>query len=288
MIHSMTGFARCEKQCDWGTLSWELRSVNHRYLEISWRLPEELRPLELEFRKIVTGHLKRGKVECGLRLRWSETALPPLRVNHALISQLAVGVRELAAHFPEMAPVSPLDVLRWPRAVEDEERDSGPVQEAATTLLQEALAELTESRNNEGQRLAELVLDRCRGVAELVSEARARLPEIREGLRKRTLERLAQLEVEPDSERLEQELVLMAQKMDVDEELDRLDGHVEEIRRILEGGGAVGRRLDFLMQELNREANTLASKSLDKDSTRIAVELKVLIEQMREQVQNVE
>jgi len=288
MIRSMTGFARREKQSDWGTLSWELRSVNHRYLEISWRLPEEIRPLETELRKIVSRHLKRGKIECGLRLRWNEDALPPLKINSTVLSQLAAGVRDVGAHFPETAPVNPLDVLRWPRAVEDPERDAGPAQESAASLLDEALAELVAARENEGGRLAELLLDRCTTIATLVERARARLPEIRSALRDRTLERLAQLETEVDSERLEQEIVLMVQKMDVDEELDRLDGHVAEVRAILDSGGAVGRRLDFLMQELNREANTLASKSVDQDSTRIAVELKVLIEQMREQIQNLE
>ena len=288
MIRSMTGFARRESQNQWGTLSWELRSVNHRYLEMSWRLPEEVRPLEPEFRKLVAEHLKRGKVDCSLRLKWNEDALPPLKVNHAVVSQLVEGVGELATRFPDSAPVNPLDVLRWPRVVEEPERDSSPLQEAAVELLREALTDLVASRSNEGERLRELVEERCRGVTALVEKARARLPDIRDGLRKKILDRLSQLDIEADPNRLEQELVLMAQKMDVDEELDRLEGHVQEVTTILGRGGAVGRRLDFLMQEFNREANTLASKSVDQESTRVAVDLKVLIEQMREQVQNVE
>jgi len=288
MIRSMTGFARRESQNQWGTLSWELRSVNHRYLEMSWRLPEEVRPLEPEFRKLVAEHLKRGKVDCSLRLKWNEDALPPLKVNHAVLSHLVEGIGEVAARLPDMAPVNPLDVLRWPRVVEEPERDTDPLQEAASALLSQALTDLVASRSNEGERLKDLLEDRCRGVAALVAQARARLPEIRDGLRRKTLDRLSQLETEVDPDRIEQELVLMAQKMDVDEELDRLDGHVQEVIAILGQGGAMGRRLDFLMQEFNREANTLASKSVDQESTRVAVELKVLIEQMREQIQNVE
>jgi len=209
-------------------------------------------------------------------------------VNHAVLSHLVEGIGEVAARLPDMAPVNPLDVLRWPRVVEEPERDTDPLQEAASALLSQALTDLVASRSNEGERLKDLLEDRCRGVAALVAQARARLPEIRDGLRRKTLDRLSQLETEVDPDRIEQELVLMAQKMDVDEELDRLDGHVQEVIAILGQGGAMGRRLDFLMQEFNREANTLASKSVDQESTRVAVELKVLIEQMREQIQNVE
>jgi len=288
MIRSMTGFARRETQTDWGSLCWELRSVNHRYLEVSLRLPEEIRPIEADLRKIVTERLKRGKVDCGLRLRLGDEALPPITVNRSLLSQLGAAMDQVRAEIPAAAPVDPLDLLRWPRVIEEVEREPGPIQEAATALLGEALTDLVASREREGSRLAELIGDRCQSVARLVDDARALLPQIREALRKRTLERIAQLGLQPDPERLEQELVLLAQKMDVDEELDRLVAHIEEVHRVLGAGGAVGRRLDFLMQEFNREANTVASKSLDTESTRIAVELKVLIEQMREQVQNVE
>jgi uncharacterized protein (TIGR00255 family) len=288
MIRSMTGFARREMETDWGSLCWELRSVNHRYLEVSLRLPEEVRPSEADFRKIIAGRLKRGKVDCGLRLRIGDEALPPIIINQRLLSQLGVAIDQVRADFADTAPVDPLDLLRWPRVIEEVERDSGPIQEAATALLVEALGDLVASREREGARLAELIGDRCRSVAGLVDDARSLLPTVREALRQKTLERVAQLDLQPDPERLEQELVLLAQKMDVDEELDRLVAHLDEVHRVLGSGGAVGRRLDFLMQEFNREANTLASKSMDTDSTRIAVELKVLIEQMREQVQNIE
>jgi uncharacterized protein (TIGR00255 family) len=288
MIHSMTGFARRELQGEWGSLSWEIRSVNHRYLELAWRLPEELRPLEPTFRKVVGKHLGRGKVDCGLRLRWSDEAQPPIKLNATVLSQVASAIDALAERLPGLGPVDPLDLLRWPRLIEDTDKDVGPVEAAAMGLLEEALQELMASRRREGQRLALMLRERCDAIEVLVAEARSRLPEIRSALRERTLEKLAQLDVETDSDRVEQELVLLAQKMDVDEELDRLDSHLAEVRRALETDEAVGRRLDFLMQEFNREANTLASKSQSNESTRIAVELKVLIEQMREQVQNVE
>jgi uncharacterized protein (TIGR00255 family) len=288
MIHSMTGFARRESQGEWGTLSWEIRSVNHRYLELAWRLPEELRPLEPAFRKVVGKHLSRGKVDCGLRLRWSDEAQPPIKLNAIVLSQVASAIDALTERLPGLGPVDPLDLLRWPRIIEDADKDVGPVEAAAMDLLEEALQELSASRRREGERLALMLRERCDAIEELVAEARSRLPEIRSALRERTLEKLAQLDIEADPDRVEQELVLLAQKMDVDEELDRLDSHLAEVRRALETDEAVGRRLDFLMQEFNREANTLASKSQSNESTRIAVELKVLIEQMREQVQNVE
>lgn len=288
MIHSMTGFARREIQRDWGTLSWEIRSVNHRYLELAWRLPEELRPLEPVFRKSVGNQLSRGKVDLGLRLRWSDAAQPPIKLNTTVLSQLSGALGELSERLPAIGPADPLDVLRWPRVMEDTEKDLGPVEAAALELLEEAVGELRAMRGREGQRLAQMLLERCEAIEKLVAQARERLPEIRAALRERTLDKLAQLDVETDSDRVEQELVLLAQKMDVEEELDRLDAHLEEVRRVLQTDEAVGRRLDFLMQEFNREANTLASKSQSNESTRIAVELKVLIEQMREQVQNIE
>jgi len=288
MIRSMTGFARREMKAEWGTLCWELRSVNHRYLEVSLRLPEEIRPIEPDLRRIVADRVKRGKIDCGLRLRISDDALPPITINQGMLSQLVGAIDRVRHEVTDAGPVNPLDLLRWPRLIEEPDREPGPLQEAAAGLLADALKELVTSRQREGDRLAALISERCRAVTDLVADARARLPQIRDALRQRTLDRVAQLGLQPDAERIEQELVLLAQKMDVDEELDRLSAHVEEVDRILAAGGAVGRRLDFLMQEFNREANTLASKSTDTESTRIAVELKVLIEQMREQVQNVE
>ena len=288
MIHSMTGFARREGRWEWGSLAWEVRSVNHRYLEVSWRLPEELRHLEADFRQRVSLHLKRGKVECSLRLRWSEEDDRGLQLRMPVLRQLEQAMTTVAEHVGGCAPVSPLDMLRWPGVVEERQRDTEPAQAAAAELLDGALLDLREARRREGERIEIMLSERCESVSALVGDARAVLPQIREQLRQRLLERINKLELEPDENRLEQELVLQAQKMDVDEELDRLDSHVAEVRRILGVKEAVGRRLDFLMQEFNREANTLASKSQSLDTTRIGVELKVLIEQMREQIQNVE
>jgi len=288
MIHSMTGFARREARWEWGSLSWEIRSVNHRYLEVNWRLPEELRHLEADFRKLAGQHLKRGKVECALRLRWGEEDERGMQLRMSMVQRLNEAVDTVSAQIGNCAPVSPLDVLRWPGVVEEQQHDTDPAQSAALELLNDTLLELTEARRREGERISLMLSERCDGVAEMVASTRERLPEIREVLRQRLLDRIAKLELEPDHDRLEQELVLQAQKMDVDEELDRLDSHVAEVRRILRADEAAGRRLDFLMQEFNREANTLASKSQALETTRVGVELKVLIEQMREQIQNVE
>lgn len=288
MIHSMTGFARREARWEWGSLSWEIRSVNHRYLEVNWRLPEELRHLEADFRKLAGQHLKRGKVECALRLRWSDEDDRGMQLRMSMLQRLKEALDTVSAQIGNCAPVSPLDVLRWPGVVEEQQHDTDPAQSAALELLDATLLELTEARRREGERISLMLSERCDGVAEMVASTRERLPEIRELLRQRLLDRIAKLELEPDHDRLEQELVLQAQKMDVDEELDRLDSHVAEVRRILRADEAAGRRLDFLMQEFNREANTLASKSQALETTRVGVELKVLIEQMREQIQNVE
>jgi uncharacterized protein (TIGR00255 family) len=288
MIHSMTGFARREARWEWGSLSWEIRSVNHRYLEINWRLPEELRHLEADFRKLAGQHLKRGKVECALRLRWGDEDDRGMQLRMSMLQRLNEALDTVSAQIGNCAPVSPVDVLRWPGVVEEQQHDTDPAQSAALELLNDTLLELTEARRREGERIRLMLSERCDGVAEMVASTRERLPEIREALRQRLLDRIAKLELEPDHDRLEQELVLQAQKMDVDEELDRLDSHVAEVRRILSADEAAGRRLDFLMQEFNREANTLASKSQALETTRVGVELKVLIEQMREQIQNVE
>jgi uncharacterized protein (TIGR00255 family) len=266
MIRSMTGFARRERTAPFGTLAWELRTVNHRYLEVTLRLPEEFRPSEGEFRQAIAGLVRRGKVEAALYFR----ATP--------------GRRRLA----DAADINVVDLLRWPGVLREAERDTTPQLEAAHELLAEALAALTESRGSEGGRIAELLLGRCGGVEAIANEVSSRLPEIRERIRARLNDRLSQVAVEPNPDRLEQEIVIALQKMDVDEELDRLRSHVVEMRKVIDADEPAGRRLDFLMQEFNREANTLSSKSQDVETTRAAVDMKVLIEQMREQVQNVE
>ena len=290
MIRSMTGFARTECDAPWGSVAWELRSVNHRYLEISQRLPEELRVLETHFRQQVAARLKRGKVDCTLRVNWGAAGARELALDMDLAKRVAEAADSIRARVGELAMPGTIDLLRWPGVVRDQERDLEPVAELASTALAAALDELDAARRREGERLAVALTERCAAVSSLMDQVRASLPPIRASLRTRLLERLAGLDLETDPQRLEQELAIQLGKMDVDEEIDRLASHVAEVRRILSTGDdeANGRRLDFLMQEFNREANTLGSKSVDTETTRIAVELKVLIEQMREQVQNIE
>jgi len=284
----MTGFARREQSGPWGTLTWELRTVNHRYLEVSCRLPEELRAAEGEFRQTIAAVVRRGKVDCTLNFRASAEAASPLELNRPLLEKLLVRTRELAAVAGALAPINPIDLLRWPGVVQDPGRDVTPLLAAAQAVLAEGLKALADARAREGARIREMLLQRCELLLKQVDTVVQRLPEVRTRIRARLAERVAQLGAEPNAERLEQELALLAQKMDVDEELDRLRSHIEEVRKALDGAEPAGRRLDFLMQELNREANTLSSKSQDTETTRSAVDMKVIIEQMREQVQNVE
>jgi uncharacterized protein (TIGR00255 family) len=288
MIRSMTGFARRERQGPWGTLVCELRTVNHRYLEASLRLPDELKALDNEARQAIAAALRRGKVDASLYLKSASGAQRSLELDGALLDELLARVAQVRARLPEAAPVSPLELLRWPGVVREAELDAKPVLIAGLELLREALAELNETRYREGQRIRELLLARCSSMRAHVQVVKVRLPEVSQRMRERIVERISQLGVAPDVERLEQELVLYTHKMDVDEELDRLSGHLDEVAAVLDSSEPAGRRLDFLMQELNREANTLSSKSQDSETTRAAVDMKVAIEQMREQVQNLE
>jgi uncharacterized protein (TIGR00255 family) len=287
MIASMTGFARREVTGTFGSLTCEVRSVNHRYLEPGFRLPEELRPLESELRQALSKSLKRGKVDCTIHLRGAQGAERELRIDTSALERVATGVRQVLQALPK-AEVDAIEVLRWPGVIEAAPQDSEMLLGAGRTLFQQTLDDLGQMRLREGKRLAELLELRCAGLVTLVAQVRARLPEIQARVRTRLHERVAELLSTVDRDRVEQEIVLQLQRLDVAEELDRLTGHIEETRRVMGGGEAAGRRLDFLMQELNREANTLASKSQDLDTTRLTVDMKVLIEQMREQVQNIE
>jgi uncharacterized protein (TIGR00255 family) len=289
MIRSMTGFARRERQGPWGTLTCELRSVNHRYLELSLRLPDDLRGLENDARQLLSGSLRRGKVDAGVYLRGTPTATAALEINRALVGQVVAGAAEVSAIAGgAVGPLNPLDVLRWPGVIRDAERDVTPIASAAVELLKETAADLNDARAREGSRIRDMLAQRCLGLRELVATVRARLPEVAARIRSRVLERVAQLGTTVDADRLEQEIALLAYKMDVEEELDRLGSHITETLQVLDSQEPAGRRLDFLMQEFNREANTLSSKSQDTETTRAAVDMKVLVEQMREQVQNVE
>ena len=289
MIRSMTGFARRERQGPWGTLTCELRSVNHRYLELSLRLPDDLRGLESDARQLLAASLRRGKVDAGLYLRGTAAAAAAQEINRPLLEQLRSGaavVRSLAGE--SAGPLDPLDLLRWPGVIREAERDVESLSAAAKELLRETATDLNDARAREGARLRDMLVQRLETLRDSVASVRARLPEVAGRIRTRVLERVAQLGTTVDPERLEQEIALMAYKMDVEEELDRLGSHVTETIQVLDSTEPAGRRLDFLMQEFNREANTLSSKSQDTETTRAAVDMKVLIEQMREQVQNVE
>ncbi|MFO1454606.1 MAG: YicC/YloC family endoribonuclease [Steroidobacteraceae bacterium] len=284
----MTGFARREASGPWGQLACELRSVNHRYLEAGFRLPEELRALETELRQGLSKELRRGKVDCTVHLRAAAGGSAELVIDDRALANLLSRVREITVATPGKPTVDVMDILRWPGIVREDETDTESLQAAARALFAETLRELADSRAREGVRLRELIEQRCGALEQLVAQVRVRLPEVHARVRQRLEERVAELGAEVDRERLEQELVLLLQRLDVAEELDRLGGHIDETRRVIGGNEAAGRRLDFLMQELNREANTLSSKSQDLETTRFAVDMKVLIEQMREQVQNIE
>jgi uncharacterized protein (TIGR00255 family) len=283
----MTGFARRERQFPWGLLAWELKTVNHRFLEMGCRLPEEFRVGEAEFRQAIAGSVRRGKVECSLHFR-PAVAANALEVDAELLASLSLRAQQIAAQAGPPARIDVIDMLRWPGVIRDATHDHAPMIAAAQALLADALAELTRFRDSEGSRLRAALEQRCAGLIDFAARVTERLPEVRARMRAKLLERIAQLVSDVDHERLEQELAILAQRLDVDEEVDRLRGHVAEIRKTFSGQEPAGRRLDFLMQELNREANTLSSKSQDIETTRAAVDMKVLIEQMREQVQNIE
>lgn len=288
MVYSMTGFARSEVSTELGSITLELRAVNHRYLETNMRIPEELRRFEIKLRERLQKSLNRGKVDCNVRLRMDAGKAGEVCVNQEYTKALLATVKEVEDWMHNPARISCMDVLKWPGVVQDEQPDMDVLGNGLTNALKEAIKSLVEMRGNEGQRMAELITTRLDQIAELVIQVRERRPEVLRLQREKMQNRLAELEANVDEARLEQELVMMAQKLDVDEELDRLDSHIVAVRETLAKKEPIGRKLDFLMQEFNREANTLGSKSSDSVTTQVAVELKVLIEQMREQVQNIE
>lgn len=288
MLKSMTGFARAERTTPAGLLAWEIRSVNHRYLEVGLRLPEELRAAEGEFRRTIGAVTRRGKVDASFYVRAGAMAGRELALDEELLSALIERTGSVNKRLGGAGQIGAVDLLRWPGVVKEAERDSAGLAAAATELLAEALASFTASRSGEGERIRQMLATRAAQVAAIVDAVGARLPDVRARIRSKLGERIAALRAEVNAERLEQEVALLLQKMDVAEELDRLRSHVDELASTMASGEAVGRKLDFLMQEFNREANTLSSKSQDVETTRQAVELKVLIEQMREQIQNVE
>ena len=288
MIRSMTAFSRMAETSELGELVWELRSVNHRYLEPHLRLPDELRVLEPLVRERLGKRLGRGKLDVNLRFNKAASKDAGLLVNQPLVGQLLEAAEAMRQDMPESPLPSIMEVMRWPGVLEPAEQDLTPVQKTAVALLEKAIDDLIATREREGARLKEMIVSRCQAMREQVNKAGQRVPVVLEGVKERLRARLAEVAETLDSERIEQEMVILAQRLDVDEEMDRLNTHLDEVAAVLERDEPVGRRLDFLMQELNREANTLGSKSADAETTAISVELKVLIEQMREQVQNIE
>ena len=288
MTTSMTAFSRQQKEQEWGSLTWEIRSVNHRYLETSVRLPESLRALENGVREAVRKRLTRGKVECALRFQSEAKISSDLHLNTTLIKQLVQANVEIEQITGTSSNLSNMEVLRWPGVIEEQDFDKTSIEKQALSLFGAALDDLVATRQREGAELQGFIKKRIDSVREIVVNVRNKMPEILTKQKQNILDRLAELQAELEPTRLEQEVSLLAQKADVEEELDRLDSHLNEVERVLSANGQKGRRLDFLMQELNREANTLSSKSIVVETTLNAVELKVLIEQMREQIQNVE
>ncbi len=287
MIRSMTGYARAEQQGPWGRLSWELRSVNHRYLDLQIKVPDEFRVLEPELRALAGGRMGRGKVEAGLRFS-RESSVTAAAPDRARLGELRDALAVLAEELGPIGQPEPMRVLAWPGVIRQDSGEVAPPLAEATALFQRALTDFADTRGREGERTAAFLRDRLEALAALVERVRLRGPQVRDAWLERLRARVADLGVDVDPARLAQEVALAAQRADVDEEMSRLGSHITEVRDTLARDEAIGRRLDFLMQELNREANTLSSKSQDAEMTRCAVEMKVIIEQMREQVQNIE
>ena len=292
MLKSMTAFARVQQSNDSGEIVWEIKSVNHRFLEPGFKLPEDFKLLEPEIRQQLGRYASRGKFDISLRYKLNKEVQSSIKLNADLVKNLRKVEREVLTIVHEGHSLSVADILRWPGVVDEMDKDFKPLQELALQSLDAALQQLVESREREGGALKEMIASRCQQVSEIVVKVQQRRPQMLQAMQQKWTaqlsEKLANWSDTADSGRLEQELAILAQKIDVEEELDRLQAHVKEVEQVLDWDEAVGRRLDFLMQELNREANTLSSKSQDTETTKLAVDLKVLIEQMREQVQNIE
>jgi uncharacterized protein (TIGR00255 family) len=288
MIKSMTAYGRTEHSGDWGEASCEFRTVNHRYLEISLRIPEELRFLEQKIRERISNKLKRGKVDCNIRFAQHDTSNGTLPVNQELLAKVIETAEKTNSQLKISSPLNPLELLRWPGVLDKDVPDPEEIGDPVLELIDQTLDIVIDTRQREGVKIRTMVLERCSTTKGIVSNVRELIPDILDSLREKLSQRAQELSNEFNNDRLEQELLLLTQKMDVSEEMDRLDAHIDEVSRVLDQEGPIGRRLDFLMQEMNRESNTLGSKSAHLDTTNSSVDLKVLIEQMREQIQNIE
>jgi uncharacterized protein (TIGR00255 family) len=288
MIYSMTGYAALSQELPQGTLNLELKTVNHRYLDIQFRIMDELRGLEPALRELIGARLARGKVDCRLGFSAAVTAESLAHIHSGLLKQLLVLDKTVREHAPQAAPLSVAEILRWPGVIATEELSKDALKESVLALVTRALDDLAATRSREGVKLKDIILDRAAQIETLVARIKPKSALIVANLQEKLRQRLKEAEVASEDERVRQEIVLFAQKIDVDEELARLLTHLSEVKRVLGKGGGAGKRLDFLMQELNREANTLGSKSVDAEMSQASMEMKVLIDQMREQIQNIE
>ncbi len=288
MILSMTGYASQERNTDNGVLLVELRAVNHRYLELQLKLDDNSRAFESLVRELLNAKLGRGKIDCRLTLAQGIAASSELALNHTVLQQIASSANEAAQYFPHTQPVNMLDILRMPGVIASSAPNAEQLESDIKNLLETAIEDLIAARAREGTKLKAMILERLAEIEKLVAKVKPMLPMLTKTYQDKLLAKLNEAHFTNDDERIRQEIVLYAQRIDVDEELSRLSAHISEVRRILEAAGSVGKRLDFLMQEMNREANTLGSKSVAIETTQISMELKVLIEQMREQIQNIE
>jgi uncharacterized protein (TIGR00255 family) len=288
MIHSMTAFAAKENKQPWGVIAWEIRSVNHRYLDVSFRLPEALRDMEFSLRDVARNILHRGKVECTLKLQMADQEAAQITLNDTLLNHLIRRAEHVASKLEEPAAMDPMKLLMWPGVVVQAEQDQAAIKETMQSLFKATLESFVECRQREGQALKQAIKERLTSMENHVDVVAKTVPTLLEAQRQKISDRIQELTQDVDQSRLEQELVYFAQRMDVAEEVDRLQTHIKEMSRVLEQDGAAGRRLDFLLQEMNREANTIGSKSQHTITSHACVELKVLIEQIREQVQNIE
>ena len=288
MLKSMTAFARQQFAAEWGNVTWEIKSVNQRFLEPNFRMPESFRHLEFELRNVLRKRLNRGKLDCSIRIEMNPKHAGRMKLDQEMAQQLLTAHEELQVLAQDNQSADLVQLMRWPGLLQQEEADTDTMEKDVKQAFSQAVDQLIEVRQREGEALSDIIEQRLKGISEEVAKVEAQMPEVMKWQRERLINRFDEAKVELDPERLEQEMVFLAQKLDVAEELDRLNTHVTECLRLLKDKGPVGRRLDFLMQEFNREANTLGSKSINANITSSSVEVKVLIEQMREQVQNIE
>lgn len=288
MIHSMTAYGRVENSEGQNSISCEIRSVNHRYSEISIRLPEELRPLEQKIRDHISGKIKRGKIECNIRIEKHNAYDEALSINQDLLKNIIEASKRINSDLSTSAPLDSLDLLRWPGVLEKSTLDVKEIDKLLFPLVNEAIDIVIDTRQREGEKIKKMLTDRCTKIKEIINNVQKQIPDILKNYRKKLTQRVQEISDEIDNDRLEQELLFLSQKADIEEEIDRLGAHVDEVVRVIDRKEPVGRRLDFLMQEMNRESNTLGSKSNHIYTSNASVELKVVIEQMREQIQNIE